>query len=149
MPTLNKSWTKVPNQILDQLLPKLKDTELRVLLVLIRSTNGWNRAGRAVILPYHQLKQRTGRGSEALARAISRLQTLGLIHTGRTVMQPTLAIRDMDTGKTVEQQNKERDEKEQRSPVTFPQTAKPASKATRQGGRAGYYSDLDAPPVAE
>ena len=31
----------VPNSVLDALMPTLRDTELRVLLVVIRQTLGW------------------------------------------------------------------------------------------------------------
>jgi hypothetical protein len=33
--------TKMPNHLVDQVMPKLRDTELRVLLVLLRYTVGW------------------------------------------------------------------------------------------------------------
>lgn len=33
--------TQVPNVILDEWMPKLKDIELRVLLVVVRQTLGW------------------------------------------------------------------------------------------------------------
>lgn len=71
----------VPNPVLDALLPDLKDTELRVLLVLVRQTFGWNRPHRPVVLSYRALKERTGRESEAIARAIGSLRARGLIHS--------------------------------------------------------------------
>ncbi len=74
----------MPNPVLDRLLPELKDTELRVLLVLIRQTFGWNRPYRPVILSYRTLKARTGRESEAIAKAIRSLRARGLIHTTRS-----------------------------------------------------------------
>lgn len=73
-------WTKVPNALLDRLLPTLKDTELRILLVLTRATSGWNREGKSVPLTYRALMARTGRHSEAVAKAVASLSERGLIH---------------------------------------------------------------------
>ena len=76
--------TPVPNLILDQLLPKLRDTELRVLLVIVRSTLGWvdrytgNRKERERISS-HQFKTRTGRESAAISKALEELSKVGLI----------------------------------------------------------------------
>lgn len=61
-------------------MPTLRDTELRVLMVLQRETAGWNREGRAVRLTYRTLCARTGRGSEAVASALASLEEKGLIH---------------------------------------------------------------------
>lgn len=81
LPGTGVPWTKVPNSLLDRLMPTLKDTELRVILTLIRSTSGWNREGRAVPLTYRALEARTGRHSEAVGRAIASLREKGLVHT--------------------------------------------------------------------
>jgi hypothetical protein len=80
IPTAKMSWTKIPNQILDQHLPTLKDTELRVLLVVIRQSLGWQQPRSMVFLSYHTLARRTGRGLAALALAIRGLEQKGLIH---------------------------------------------------------------------
>jgi hypothetical protein len=64
--------TPVPNTLIDHLLPDLKDTELRVLLVVLRQTVG--RGGKpADWLSHRQLKARTGRASEAIAAAVDAL----------------------------------------------------------------------------
>lgn len=81
LPLPSTPWTKVPNVLLDQLLPTLKDTELRVILLLIRQTSGWNREDRAVLLTYNSLMRRTGRKSEALSLALRSLKQRGLIHS--------------------------------------------------------------------
>ena len=73
-------WTKTPNVFIDKLMPMLKDTEVRILLILLRSTVGWNRADHPVILSYSMLMQRSGRSSEAIANALRSLETHGLIH---------------------------------------------------------------------
>lgn len=76
-------WTKVPNYLIDQSMPTLRDTELRVLLVLLRQTVGWQREGKAVILSYRFLKAQTGRQSAAIAAALKSLRKRGLIHSLR------------------------------------------------------------------
>jgi len=35
------SWRPVPVRLVDTVMPRLKDTELRVLLVVLRQTWGW------------------------------------------------------------------------------------------------------------
>jgi hypothetical protein len=80
LPPTNRRFTKAPNLLFDRLLPTLKDTELRLLLVLIRETSGWNREGRTVNLSSQTLKLRTGRESEAIAKALSALVARGLLH---------------------------------------------------------------------
>ena len=70
----------MPNQLVDQEMPKLRDTELRVLLVLLRYTTGWRTPRDHAFLTYGFLARRTGRQSEAISRAIKRLEQLGLLH---------------------------------------------------------------------
>ncbi len=65
-----KGWTPVPNTLLDDLLPTLKDTELRVLLVVLRETAGRSDKPRDW-LAHSQLKGRTGRASEAVSAALA------------------------------------------------------------------------------
>lgn len=77
--------TPVPNWLLDQAMPKLRDTELRVLLVIVRQTLGWqalddqSRRKERDWLTQSQLMRRTGRASEALSRAVDGLVRGGLI----------------------------------------------------------------------
>jgi predicted transcriptional regulator len=73
-------WTKTPNIIIDKLMPMLRDTEMRVLLILLRSTVGWNRGEHPVMLSYSMLMQRSGRSSEAISKALKALEDRGLIH---------------------------------------------------------------------
>ena len=73
----------VPIAVLDSLMPRLKDTELRLLLVVVRQTIGWvdPLGGRKNWdwLTHSQLRRRTGRSSSALSRAIHRLASRGII----------------------------------------------------------------------
>ena len=77
--------TPVPNWLLDQAMPKLRDTELRVLLVVVRQTLGWqalndpSRRKERDWLTQSHLMRRTGRASEALSRAVDGLVRGGLI----------------------------------------------------------------------
>lgn len=87
LPGTGTPWTKIPNVLLDQLMPKLRDTELRLLLVLLRQTAGWNRDGRPVVLSYRTLSRRTGRQSEALSRGIDSLLDCKLILSNRREAQ--------------------------------------------------------------
>jgi hypothetical protein len=80
-------WTKTPNSLFDHLLPELKDTELRVLLVVLRATTGWHREGRWVVLSYKVLMERTGRHSEAIAAALISLERRGFIHRSQLTVQ--------------------------------------------------------------
>jgi hypothetical protein len=76
--------TRVPNRLLDRVMPGLRDSELRVLLV-VRQTLGWQASpGTAQRkerdwLTQSQLMRRTGRASEAVARAVDSLVRGGLI----------------------------------------------------------------------
>lgn len=85
-------------------MPKLRDTELRILLVLLRQTTGWNREGRPVVLSYRTLSRRTGRQSEALARGLESLREQKLILGPRTKMQRRIRLSKTDVSKTEGQQ---------------------------------------------
>ena len=77
--------TPVPNDLLDRVMPMLRDTELRVLLVVVRQTLGWqsgiNPARRKARdwLTQSQLMRRTGRASGAVSHAVDALVQAGLI----------------------------------------------------------------------
>lgn len=90
----------VPNALFDQALPSLSDTELRVLLVVFRATFGWrvlDENGRWTYkrrdwLSHRQLCQRTGRGGEAVSRAVAALVGRSLVvaedEQGRQLADP-------------------------------------------------------------
>jgi hypothetical protein len=76
--------TPFPNRLLDEAMPLLKDTEWRVLCIIVRQTLGWQdkqrqRRKERDWLTRAQLKARTGRNSEALAFAIDALIRQGYI----------------------------------------------------------------------
>jgi hypothetical protein len=80
-------FVPVPTAYLDAWMPRLRDTELRVLLVVCRQTRGRRERqpnGRSVArcrdwLSHSQLVRRTGRGSEAVSAAIQNLVERGLV----------------------------------------------------------------------
>lgn len=77
--------TPVPTALIDRAMPILRDTELRVLLVVVRQTLGWQvgkdpyRRKERDWLTQSQLMRRTGRASGAVARAVDALIRYGLI----------------------------------------------------------------------
>jgi hypothetical protein len=85
-------------------MPPLRDTELRLLLVLLRQTVGWNQDGKPVILPYKALIRRTGRQSEAIARALESLARRELIHMPRAKLPKRLRKTNSNASQGEEQQ---------------------------------------------
>ena len=88
---LPQNFTPMPSILLDYWMPRLRDTELRVLLLVARQTFG--RAGKnADWLAHSQLKARTGRASEAISAAIDALVRSGLLEVftteGRALSSP-------------------------------------------------------------
>lgn len=77
----------IPLWIIDQVLPTLRDTELRVLMIVLRQTANKERDW----LSSRQLHQRTGRSSAAVSGAIDTLVRRGLI----TVTAQSGSILDM------------------------------------------------------
>ena len=88
--------TFIPNRLLDEVMPQLKDTEWRVLLVICRQTLGRvERDGsrrKSDWLSQSQLKEKTGRASEAVSRAIDILIRKALIEvcdeSGEILLSP-------------------------------------------------------------
>jgi hypothetical protein len=66
--------TPFPNYLLDRVMPKLRDTEWRLLSIIVRQTLGWvdghGKRKQADWLSHAQLKRKTGRSSTAISRAI-------------------------------------------------------------------------------
>lgn len=83
--SLKGGTTPVPTALIDKVMPKLRDTELRVLLVVVRQTLGWQVGKDPLLrkerdwLTQSQLMRRTGRASGAVAHAVDALVRLDLI----------------------------------------------------------------------
>ena len=81
------SWFPLPVRLMDEVIPHLRDTELRVCLVVFRQTWGYRTGGpgkdprhkRRDWISHRQLCRRTGRGSDAVSAAVASLTSAGLI----------------------------------------------------------------------
>lgn len=76
------SFVPFPTALFDEQMPKLKDTEWRLLCVIVRQTLGWQSGkGRKVRdwMSQKQLMARTGRNSAALSAALDSLIRQNLI----------------------------------------------------------------------
>jgi len=76
--------TPFPNALLDEVMPTLRDTEWRLLCVIVRQTLGWRdgaRGGRKRRdwMSHRQLTRRTGRASGAISQGIEALVRRELI----------------------------------------------------------------------
>jgi hypothetical protein len=99
----------VPNRLFDDVLPGLSDTELRVLLIVLRQTLGWRegderggwRHRRRDWMSHAQLCRKTGRRSEAVSNAVNGLVSKGLIvaETGTGSPLPTPEMRRRHLGR--------------------------------------------------
>lgn len=91
----------VPVLFVDNVLPLLKDTELRVLLVVLRQTRVATRNRDSAWLSHRELCRRTGRASEAVSAAVETLSRKGLLavsgEDGRNLM--TARDRQMARGR--------------------------------------------------
>lgn len=95
----NHRFTQVPNVIFDEYVPILKPTEVALLLIIIRQTNGWTNT-RTKERKYKdwisgsQLRAKTGYSRKAISCALQALTTHHLIKiydvTGREVNTPNL-----------------------------------------------------------
>lgn len=88
--------TPFPSHLIDQVMPLLKDTEWRILCVIVRQTLGWKvgegrQRKRSDWLTQSQLKARTGRETAALSQAIDTLVRRGLIEVRNDEGEPLLS----------------------------------------------------------
>lgn len=74
-----RNTTAVPNHILDDALRLLKEVELKVLLVIIRQTIGWQKDQDWISTT--QLCTKTGACKKTVLRAVKALLAHNLIHT--------------------------------------------------------------------
>jgi len=86
--------TPFPNVLLDEVMPTLKDTQWRVLCVVVRQTLGWSaghgRRRARCWLSQSELKRRTGRQSEAVSKAIEYLVRRGLLEVATLRRDPLM-----------------------------------------------------------
>ena len=109
IPELN--YTQIPNALFDEWIPKLREGELRVLLVIMRQTFGWqNKVWDHISMS--QLMKKTGMGRKACTCAAKLLSEKGLItrelrgSRGRQEAWYTLQVENAEqTQKTIEDSN--------------------------------------------
>ena len=79
-----RGWTQFPNSLIDLYMPKLTDTEWRLLTIVVRQTVGWHETetGRRKTMDWltqSQLKRKTGRQSAAISSALASLIDRGIV----------------------------------------------------------------------
>lgn len=83
MPNPLSKTTPFPNYLIDEVMPKVRDTEWRLVCVIVRQTLGWSdgtgRRKEQDWLTHAQLKRRMNRAAAAVSQAVDRLVSLGLI----------------------------------------------------------------------
>ena len=82
--SFSKGHTPFPNWLLDTVMPDLKDTEFRLLCLIVRQTQGWHdpKTGdrkKSDWITRSQMMAKTGRNSAALSRALEVLVKQELI----------------------------------------------------------------------
>ncbi|MCW3053457.1 MAG: Bacteriophage replication protein, partial [Chthonomonadales bacterium] len=97
MPTIPPQSTPFPNAFIDTIMPTLRDTEWRLLCIIVRQTLGWHEREsmsrkQQDWLTQRQLMRRTGRASAAVSHAIDALVRRNLIdvvtETGEILQTP-------------------------------------------------------------
>ena len=87
--------TPFPNSLISEVMPTLKDTEWRLLCVVVRQTLGWvdpgtGRRKTQDWMTRTQLLQKTGRNSAAISKALDVLVSQQLLHVKGTNDKPLL-----------------------------------------------------------
>jgi hypothetical protein len=91
-----KPSTPFPNVLLDEIMPTLRDTEWRLLCVIVRATLGWqdgnpHRRKRRDWLTQRQMMKRTGRNTAALSKALDALVRRALVEVTDADGRPLLS----------------------------------------------------------
>lgn len=127
--------TQVPNSILDEILPQLKEVELKVLLVIVRQTLGWiedDETGRRKEkdwISIGQFKKKTGCGRVAIGRAITKLIEYNLVEANSPEGKVLETARERQlAGSRIFYRLKTR------MPTLFDRPAKTYSKSEQVGG---------------
>jgi hypothetical protein len=98
--------TQTPNIIFNGLMKEMSDTELRVVLIVTRATLGWvldrekGMRKEEDWISHYQLKQKTGRESGAISKAIDRCIQKGWIEA-RDSIGELLDTKDKRRGKNI------------------------------------------------
>ena len=76
------NYTQVPNEFFDEMIPNLKEGELRILLVIMRQTLGWKKERDRISLS--QIAKKTGMERKSVCRSLKSLIELGLVEKYKT-----------------------------------------------------------------
>jgi phage replication O-like protein O len=71
------TYTQTPNDLFDHWLPLLKESELKVILVIMRKTFGWHKKKDKISIS--QLMEKTGLSRETVIIAAKSLENKGLV----------------------------------------------------------------------
>lgn len=75
------NYTMVPNQVLDELVPRLTEAETKVVLILCRASFGYQTSN--AVLSLSDLAARTGLHRRSIMRAVASLEAYGIITVNR------------------------------------------------------------------
>lgn len=76
------NYTQTPNDFFDEVLPTLKGAEMKVLLVVMRQTFGWQKRWDCISLT--QMKSKTGLTTSSITSAVKSLTEKKLLITHKT-----------------------------------------------------------------
>lgn len=77
----NKNRAQIPNEIFDDILPHLMDSEARIVTAMARKIYGWNKQSDDIA--YSQFEKMTGYKRASIMRIIERLERKGVISVKR------------------------------------------------------------------
>ncbi len=141
---LPPNYTQTPNDLFDRLLPLLKESELKVLLAIMRKTFGWHKIRDAISIT--QLMKMTGLARETVIDASKSLQLNGLIKrevVGLPGKQNTiyeLAVSE-DSNKSYQSENPT-------PPVGFTQLGKPDPQKKESSSKETTAKEIEPAAVS-
>ena len=163
-------FTAIPNILIDEVMPTLKDTEWRLLCVIARQTLGWVEKGggrkQRDWMSQSQLIAKTGRNSAALSAALNVLVRENLIecqaengeflltpqqrrqHRGRVYF--SLALERMQPTKTeLQKANRTKEREDKRNPLYMEENRitrlNRGWKSASEVAKSRYYQKVEAP----
>lgn len=127
---IHRNTTNVPNHVLDASLKTLKEVELKVLLVIIRSTIGWQK--HSDWLATSMLCSRTGACKKAVLNAVKALVEQDLVRVARKNGKAIYSLGSTLQGNNIPQSKKilpvQREKSSQRVENNLPPTKEKITK---------------------
>ena len=77
----NKNRAQIPNEIFDEILPHLMDSEVRIVTAMARKIYGFNKQSDEI--SYSQFEKMTGYKRASIMRIVERLERKGVIFVKR------------------------------------------------------------------